>query len=195
MNKFIMANDSDIMSGIVTDVYFEKTIKYLKQLSKNPYVTMEVTTQSSAYDYINFTGLNDVITLLESHNVNVQAIPEGTVIRPRDRYGVPVPFLRISGKYLDFAELETPLLGFLCQASGISSYSSLIKKTLGDIPFISFGIRRMHPAISAMIDRSSYIGGASGISGIFSSRTLGISYYFDLLCAYFHFLFSSFYKD
>ena len=50
MNKFIMANDSDIMSGIVTDVYFEKTIKYLKQLSKNPYVTMEVTTQSSAYD-------------------------------------------------------------------------------------------------------------------------------------------------
>ncbi|HII82829.1 MAG TPA: nicotinate phosphoribosyltransferase [Ferroplasma sp.] len=174
MNKFIMANDSDIMSGIVTDVYFEKTIKYLKQLSKNPYVTMEVTTQSSAYDYINFTGLNDVITLLESHNVNVQAIPEGTVIRPRDRYGVPVPFLRISGKYLDFAELETPLLGFLCQASGISSYSSLIKKTLGDIPFISFGIRRMHPAISAMIERSSYIGGASGVSGIFSSRTLGI---------------------
>ena len=174
MNKFIMANDSDIMSGIVTDVYFEKTIKYLKQLSKNPYVTMEVTTQSSAYDYINFTGLNDVITLLESHNVNVQAIPEGTLIRPRDRYGVPVPFLRISGKYLDFAELETPLLGFLCQASGISSYSSLIKKTLGDIPFISFGIRRMHPAISAMIDRSSYIGGASGVSGIFSSRTLGI---------------------
>ena len=174
MNKFIMANDSDIMSGIVTDVYFEKTIKYLKQLSKNPYVTMEVTTQSSAYDYINFTGLNDVITLLESHNVNVQAIPEGTVIRPRDRYGVPVPFLRISGKYLDFAELETPLLGFLCQASGISSYSSLIKKTLGDIPFISFGIRRMHPAISAMIDRSSYIGGAAGVSGIFSSETLGI---------------------
>ena len=43
---------------------------------------------------INFTGLNDVITLLESHNVNVQAIPEGTVIRPRDRYGVPVPFFK-----------------------------------------------------------------------------------------------------
>ncbi|WP_337860493.1 nicotinate phosphoribosyltransferase [Ferroplasma sp.] len=174
MNKFIMANDSDILNGTVTDVYFEKTIKYLKDLKKNPYVTMEVTTQSSVYNYINFTGLNDVITLLEGHNVDIKAIPEGTVIKPVDSSGIPVPFLRISGKYLDFAELETPLLGFLCQASGISSYSSLIKKALGDIPFISFGIRRMHPAISAMIDRSSYIGGASGVSGVYSSQILGI---------------------
>ena len=33
MNEFIMANDSDIMSGIVTDVYFEKTIKYRMQMT------------------------------------------------------------------------------------------------------------------------------------------------------------------
>jgi nicotinate phosphoribosyltransferase len=174
MNKFVMANDTDIMNGTVTDVYFEKTMKYLNMLSTNPHITMEVTTQSSAYGYINFTGLNDAISLLEGHKVDVSAIPEGTVIRPRDDFGIPVPFLRVSGKYLDFAEMETPLLGFLCQASGISSYSSMIKKSLGSIPFISFGIRRMHPAISAMIDRSSYIGGASGVSGIFSSKILGI---------------------
>ena len=174
MNKFIMANDCDIMSGDVTDVYFEKTKKYLELMHSNPLVTMEVTTQSSVYDYINFTGLNDAISLLESRNIRMDAIPEGTVIRPRDVKGIPVPFMRIEGRYLDFAELETPLLGFLCQASGISSYSSLIKKSLGSIPFISFGIRRMHPAISAMIDRSSYIGGAAGVSGVFSSRVLGI---------------------
>ncbi len=174
MNKFVMANDSDIMSGIVTDVYFERTKQYLELMHSNPFVTMEITTQSSAYDYINFTGLNDAISLLKSHNLSVYAIPEGTVIMPRDSNGIPVPFMRIQGRYLDFAELETPLLGFLCQASGISSYSSLIKKSLGDIPFISFGIRRMHPAISAMIDRSSYIGGAAGVSGVFSSKILGI---------------------
>ena len=174
MNKFVMANDSDIMSGIVTDVYFEKTKQYLELMHSNPFVTMEITTQSSAYDYINFTGLNDAISLLKSHDLSVYAIPEGTVIKPRDSNGIPVPFMRIQGRYLDFAELETPLLGFLCEASGISSYSSLIKKSLGDIPFISFGIRRMHPAISAMIDRSSYIGGAAGVSGVFSSKILGI---------------------
>lgn len=174
MNRFTMANDSDIMNGSVTDVYFEKTMEYLTMLKKNPYVTMEVTTQSSAYEYINFTGLNDVLPLLESHNVDVYAIPEGTVLKPRDINGIPLPFLRISGKYLDFAELETPLLGFLCQASGISSYSSLLKKSLGNIPFISFGIRRMHPAISPMIDRSSYIAGAAGVSGVLSSKLLGI---------------------
>jgi nicotinate phosphoribosyltransferase len=174
MNKFTMANDSDIINGTVTDVYFDKTIKYLKDLDRNPYVTMEVTNPSSTYNYINFTGLNDVLTLLEGHNVDVSAIPEGTVIKPVDSSGLPVPFLRISGRYLDFAKLETPILGFICQASGISSYSSLIKKTLGNVPFISFGIRRMHPAISAMIDRSSYIAGASGVSGVYSSKLLGI---------------------
>ena len=174
MNKFVMANDSDILSGIVTDVYFERTKKYLELMHSNPFVSMEITTQSSTYDYIDFTGLNDVISLLKSHNLSVYALPEGTVIKPRDVNGVPVPFIRIQGKYLDFAELETPLLGFICQASGISSYSALIKKSLGNIPFISFGIRRMHPAISAMIDRSSYIGGASGVSGVFSSEILGI---------------------
>lgn len=174
MSKFVMANEEDIMNGNSTDVYFEKTEEYLKKLNVNPEVTMEVTCSSSPYNYINFTGLNDVISLLENKNVNLYAIPEGTVIKPRDDNGLPVPFIRIEGNYLDFAEFETPLLGFICQASGISSYSSIIKKILNEIPFISFGIRRMHPAISPMIDRSSYIGGASGVSGILSAKILGI---------------------
>lgn len=174
MSKFAMANENDIINGSSTDVYFDKTEEYLKKLNVNPNVTMEVTISSSAYNYINFTGLNDVISLLENHNINLYAIPEGTLIRPRDDNGIPVPFIRIDGKYLDFAEFETPLLGFICQASGISSYSSMIKKILNNIPFMSFGIRRMHPAISIMIDRSAYIGGASGVSGVLSAKVLGI---------------------
>ena len=174
MNKFVMANENDIINGNSTDVYFEKTKEYLTKLNIEPYVTMEVTSSSSSYDYINFTGLNDVISLLENKNINLYAIPEGTIIKARDDNGIPVPFIRIEGNYLDFAEFETPLLGFICQASGISSYSSIIKKILNNIPFISFGIRRMHPAISAMIDRSSYIGGASGVSGVLSAKILGI---------------------
>ncbi len=174
MSKFVMANEEDIINGNSTDVYFEKTEEYLTKLNVNPEVTMEVTCSSSSYNYINFTGLNDVISLLGNKKINLYAIPEGTVIKPRDDNGLPVPFIRIEGNYLDFAEFETPLLGFICQASGISSYSSIIKKILKEIPFISFGIRRMHPAISPMIDRSSYIGGASGVSGILSAKILGI---------------------
>ncbi len=175
MSKFVMAGEDEILNGDVTDVYFDYTKEYLKKLDKNPVVTMEVTAPSAGYDYINFTGLNDVISLLENKNIDLYAIPEGTVIRNRDDAGVPVPFIRITGHYLDFAEYETPILGFICQASGISSYSSLIKKMLGDTPFISFGIRRMHPAIAPMIDRSAYIGGASGVSGVISGKILGIT--------------------
>ncbi len=174
MNKFVMANDQDISNCKVTDVYFEKTEKFLRKLSVNPKVTMEITAPSTDYKFINFTGLNDVISLLKGKNVNLYSIPEGTLLKNRDMNGVPVPFIRIEGNYLDFAEFETPILGFICQASGISSYSSMIKKVLGEIPFISFGIRRMHPAISPMIDRSSYIGGASGVSGVLSGEILGI---------------------
>ena len=36
MNRFTMANDSDIMNGSVTDVYFEKTMEYLTMLKRNP---------------------------------------------------------------------------------------------------------------------------------------------------------------
>ncbi len=174
MNKFAMANENDIINGSSTDVYFDKTKEYLAKLNINPHVAMEVTSSSSSYGYINFTGLNDVISLFENKNINLYAIPEGTIIKPRDDDGMPVPFIRIEGNYPDFAEFETPLLGFICQASGVSSYSSIIKKILGNVPFISFGIRRMHPAISAMIDRSSYIGGASGVSGVLSAKILGI---------------------
>ena len=116
MSKFAMANENDIINGSSTDVYFDKTEEYLKKLNVNPKVTMEVTISSSAYNYINFTGLNDVVSLLENHNINLYAIPEGTLIRPRDDNGIPVPFIRIEGNYLDFAEFETPLLGFICQA-------------------------------------------------------------------------------
>ena len=68
MNRFTMANDSDIMNGSVTDVYFEKTMEYLTMLKKNPYVTMDVTTQSSAYEYINFSCMASIYFPLCHHN-------------------------------------------------------------------------------------------------------------------------------
>ncbi|AAT43589.1 nicotinate phosphoribosyltransferase [Picrophilus oshimae] len=172
--RFAIASEDDILNGKTADIYFERTIEDLKLNGKNPEVYAEVTVSSTKYKYINFTGLNDVLNLLRDKKIDVYAIPEGTLIKNRDEKGVPVPFLIIHGRYLDFAIYETALLGFLCQASGISSYSSMIYKVLGDIPFYSFGIRRMNPAISPMIDRSAYIGGASGVSGILGASLIGI---------------------
>jgi len=39
---------------------------------------------------------------------------------------------------------------------------------------ISFGIRRMHPALSPMIDRAAYIGGFDGVSSLSGAKLIGV---------------------
>ncbi|WP_297215464.1 nicotinate phosphoribosyltransferase [Thermoplasma sp.] len=173
MNTFNIASDEEIKKGLASDVYFERTIKALGNRCKDLEVSMEATISGPLDTWINFTGLDEVIKLLENIDVDLYAIPEGTIIYPRDVNGMPVPFIRIEGKYCDFGMYETAILGFICQASGISTKASKVRMAAGDLPFFSFGIRRMHPAISPMIDRSAYIGGADGVSGVLGARIIG----------------------
>ncbi|PYB67887.1 nicotinate phosphoribosyltransferase [Thermoplasma sp. Kam2015] len=173
MNTFNIASDEEIKKGLASDVYFERTIKALGNRCKDLEVSMEATISGPLDTWINFTGLDEVIKLLENIDVDLYAIPEGTIIYPRDANGMPVPFIRIEGKYCDFGMYETAILGFICQASGISTKASKVRMAAGDLPFFSFGIRRMHPAISPMIDRSAYIGGADGVSGVLGARIIG----------------------
>ena len=74
-------------------------------------------------------------------------MPEGTICRPNE------PVLTLSGPYDAFAEHETAILGFLCQASGVATGAARCRLAAGEKPVISFGARRMHPAITPMIER------------------------------------------
>src|SRR5438552_15373838 len=91
-------------------------------------------------------------------NVRVISFPEGTLFRPVDSSGVREPVMVIEGRYLDFCIYETPLLGFLCQASGIATMASRVRRAAGTKTVVSFGIRRAHPALAPMIDRAFFIG-------------------------------------
>lgn len=104
--------------------------------------------------------------MLEGLPLDVYAFQEGSLFFARE------PVMRIEGEYSVFCELETPLLGFLCQASGIATKAAHLRK-LTDKPLLSFGIRRMHPAISPMIDRAAYLGGMNGFSGIAAEEIVG----------------------
>jgi len=85
-------------------------------------------------------------------------MPEGTVFYKNE------PVLRITGKYRDFGRYETAIIGFTCHASGVATAAAHIKALAGDRPVFSFGSRRQHPAISAMIERAAWIGGVDGVS-------------------------------
>ena len=172
--KFNVATEAEVLSAQNSDVYFQRSLSFLKNKKFNDDVIAEVTVSSFENPWITFTGLDDVLTLLEGHVKELYAIPEGTIIPYRDYRGIPVPFLSIHGKYMDFGVHETSLLGFICQSSGISTLSSKVKIAAREKPVYSFGIRRMNPFIAPMIDRAAYIGGADGVSGIKSGKILGL---------------------
>jgi nicotinate phosphoribosyltransferase len=72
--------------------------------------------------------------------------------------------MEIQGKYLDFARFETTILGFICQASAIATMAARCRMAAGERQVMSFGARRMHPAIAPMIERNAYIGGCDGVA-------------------------------
>ncbi len=158
MDRFGIVDDETITEGTCTDIYFDRTVAALSQEGRNPVVTAEITASSLAGEWGVFCGLNDVVTLLVGRNVNVTALPEGSIFYPGE------PVIRIQGPYLEFCRMETALLGFICHASGIATAAAHIKAAAGDRQILSFGSRRQHPAIARMIERAAWIGGADAVS-------------------------------
>lgn len=162
--RFLTVSDEDIKQGVVTDRYFIWTEKVLEAKKVNPEVVAEVTTS----DWGIFAGLNDVLKLFEGLPVDVYAMPEGAMFFPHE------PVITIVGKYLSFARYETSLLGFICHASAVATEAFKFKLAAGDKKVFSFGTRRMHPALAAMIERAAYIGGVDGVSNFAAEKYLGI---------------------
>ncbi len=162
---FLIVGEDDIKRGITTDKYFIWTEKILREKNVNPRVIAEVTTTRWGI----FVGLNDVLHLMEGLPVDIYAMPEGSLFYPHE------PVLFIEGKYLDFARFETALLGFICHASGIATEAFKAKLAAGDKKVLSFGTRRQHPALAAMIERAAYIGGVDGVSNLSAEKYLGIT--------------------
>ncbi|MBS7287211.1 MAG: nicotinate phosphoribosyltransferase [Candidatus Freyarchaeota archaeon] len=177
MRKFKIATEGEIKAGKTTDVYFLRTIEVLKKNGLDGVkVVAEVTTGSlpRAWPWAVLAGVSEVAHLLEGKKVDVYAMPEGTIFRASDHKGFREPVMFIEGAYGEFALLETPLLGLVCQASGIATSAARLRKLVPDKLILSFGIRRMHPAISPLIDYCCYIGGLDGVSGVLGAEQLGI---------------------
>lgn len=176
MRTFHVASDEEIKRGRTTDVYFTRTKQILdaKGLSKVK-VVAEVTANDLPRDWPwgVLCGVDEVAKLFEGHPIDVYAMPEGSVFRPRDHRGMRIPVVVIEGPYGEFCELETPLLGLLCQASGVATMAARIRKIVGNKYLMSFGIRRAHPAIAPMLDRAAYIGGFDGVSSLVGAKAIG----------------------
>lgn len=165
-----IALPNEIKEGKVTDVYFERTTAVLKAANIQKQVVMEVKTTHlpKGYEWGIFMGVEEVLWMLEGLPIDVDGLEEGSVFRAGESV------LRVKGNYTHLAIYETPLLGMLCQASGVATKAARCKKAAGHRTVLSFGARRMHPTIAPMIDRAAYIGGCDGVAVVKSAELLGI---------------------
>lgn len=169
--RFYIANENDILSGKITDIYFERTIKTLKHLGIDRVdVRMEFHSYGlpKNYSWAVFAGLEESLKLLEGKPVTVYAMPEGTIFKELE------PIMIIEGNYLDFGVLETALLGIIRHETSVATKAARIKYLAMDKTVLFFGLRSLHPALAPMADRAAYIGGADGISGAFDKELFDI---------------------
>lgn len=166
---FYVADFEDIKKGKVTDVYFVKTMEILKKKGIDKWVKAEfiVKRLPEGIPWAVFTGLEEVGKIIEGLNIKVRAMREGTIIKPYQ------PVLEIEGMYTEFGILETTILGLICQSSGVATKAARCKKAAGKRPVMSFGARRIHPAIAPMVERSAFIGGCDGVSVVYDAEVLG----------------------
>ncbi len=167
---FWTATNEEILAGKVADVYFTRTLQVLRNEGIRKRVRAEFSVKGlpDGWDWAVLAGVGEALELLRRLPVTVKGLPEGSVFRPWD------VVLEIEGDYAEFGVYETAILGFLCQASGIATQAARCRVAAGDRLLVSFGARRMHPALAPMIERSAYVGGCDGVATIAAAERLGI---------------------
>ena len=157
---FDVVPESVIVEGRATDAYFLRTEEALEHAGRNPDVVAEVTAdQFPTGEFELLAGLPDAARLLAGRDVDVDALPGGTLFD-----GGPV--MRIEGPYLEFCRLETSLLGFLSQPTGMATAALEARRAAPESSILSFGARHVHPSIAGVVDRSAILAGFDGFSHV-----------------------------
>src|SRR2546427_1281119 len=174
--EFYVATPEEIRSGQTSDIYFFRTLDVLKKAGKHrTKVLMETTVQTlpDAWPWAVLSGVEEAVNLIRGKAVDLWALPEGTLFSAKTPRGIPVPVLTIEGPYGEFCIFETPVLGFLCESSGIATKAARVRAAAGDGRVICFGIRRMHPALAPLIERCVFIGGLDAVTTPLGAAMLG----------------------
>ena len=171
---FWMPSEDEIKDAVTTDVYFEYARDALKFAGINPVVTMEVFTRKNPFgsNWAVVSGIYEVAKLLQGLPVDVDAMEEGEVFLTDPELAVNEPVLRITGRYQDFGVYENPVLGFLCQASGVCTKAARLVQLAEGKTVIGFGTRRVHPALAPIVERSSILGGLDSVSNVLGARLM-----------------------
>ena len=163
--QLFSANEKEILEGYTTDIYFVRTMDILKKMKiADKEVTAEIFPRKSGI----FAGIDEVYNILKNKNIEIWSLPEGTDFEHKETV------MRIIGPYEEFGIYETVILGVLASSCGWATAAKECKEACGDKPFIIFGSRHVHPAVSSVMERAAVIGGASGASNILAAKLMNM---------------------
>ena len=173
---FWLASEKEIRSAQTTDAYFLHTKKVLQRNNIESRVVMEVYARDVPYpdNWGILTGVYEVAKLLEGLPIDVWSFEEGSVFIADGSTAMYEPLMTIEGRYVDFVEYENPILGLLSASTSVSTRAAKFRLAAGSKLLLSFGSRRVHPAIAPMVERACYLAGFDGVSNVLGAKLLGL---------------------
>jgi len=174
LDRMLIATEPEIRQGRTTDVYFLFTEDILRKKGINTKVVMEFYARAVPEgDWGIVSGIYEVMKLFEGMKVDARAMEEGTLFLTNRNSPVYEPVLQVEGPYVEFAKFENPALGFLCTMSGVATRAARLRIAAQDRTLLSFGSRRVHPALAPAVEWSAFIGGADGVSNVMGAEMIG----------------------
>jgi nicotinate phosphoribosyltransferase len=163
------ATPEEIEQGLVSEGSVATTREILFTHGADPSVTAEVHigTLPLGWPWAVLCGVEEALSLLEGREVEVAAVPEGSVVYPEE------PVLQVSGRYLSFAGLETAVTGMLGQATAVATAAARLKLAAGGKPVRPVGLGRCHPAVAPVIEWAAYVGGCDGAATVVGADITG----------------------
>ncbi|HEX2031843.1 MAG TPA: hypothetical protein VHL78_10640, partial [Actinomycetota bacterium] len=112
---FHASTPEEILHGRVADADVLRTLEVLEARGANPDVGAEVRAPRfpPGRPWSVLGGVEEALALLEECDVEVLALPEGSVFYPEE------PILQVAGPYRAFARLQTAVLGVLATATAV----------------------------------------------------------------------------
>jgi nicotinate phosphoribosyltransferase len=150
----------EIEEGLVAEGNLAATRDILFTHGTDPSVTAEVRVGDLPlrWPWAVLCGVEETLSLLEGREVDVAAVPEGSIVYPEE------PVLQVSGRYLSFAGLETAVVGMLGQATAVATAAARLKLAAGGKPVRPIGLGRLHPAVVPVVEWAAYVGGCDEVA-------------------------------